>query len=110
MARTTQDTRPAGLAWAVLSAASFGLSGSLARGLMDAGWSSAAAVAVRIIVGAAVLTPAAVVVLRGRWRLLWSNLPVIIAFGLIAVAGCQLAYFNAVARLPVGVALLVEYT
>ena len=28
---------------------------------------------------------------------------------MIAVAGCQLAYFNAVARMPVGVALLIEY-
>jgi drug/metabolite transporter (DMT)-like permease len=31
------------------------------------------------------------------------------AFGLIAVAGCQLFYFNAIQRLPVGVALLLEY-
>ena len=31
----------AGLGLALLSASSFGLSGSLARGLMDAGWSSA---------------------------------------------------------------------
>jgi drug/metabolite transporter (DMT)-like permease len=30
-------------------------------------------------------------------------------FGLIGVAGCQLFYFNAVARLSVGVALLLEY-
>jgi len=45
-----------GLGLAVLSASSFGLSGSLARGLMDAGWSSAAAVVVRILLAAAGLT------------------------------------------------------
>jgi drug/metabolite transporter (DMT)-like permease len=33
----------------------------------------------------------------------------IVVFGLIAVAGCQLFYFNAVAHLSVGVALLLEY-
>src|SRR5438067_375801 len=31
------------------------------------------------------------------------------ASGLVAVAGCQLFYFNAIERMPVGVALLLEY-
>src|SRR5690348_18091713 len=58
-----------GLGFAVLSAASFGLSGALARGLMDAGWSAGAAVTVRILLAAVALVPPAVVVLRGRWGL-----------------------------------------
>jgi drug/metabolite transporter (DMT)-like permease len=99
-----------GLLWAIASASSFGLSGSLARGLMDAGWSSAAAVVVRLLVGAAVLVPLALHHLRGRWALLRRNLPLVTAYGLVAVAGCQLAYFNAVAHMQVGVALLIEYT
>jgi drug/metabolite transporter (DMT)-like permease len=33
-----------------------------------------------------------------------------VVYGLVAVAGCQLAYFNAVAHMQVGVALLIEYT
>ncbi|MFC5060297.1 DMT family transporter [Saccharothrix xinjiangensis] len=100
----------AGLGLALVSASSFGLSGPLGRGLMEAGWSSAAAVAVRVLLAAVVLLPVAVVQLRGRWRLLRDNAPVIAGYGLVAVAGCQLAYFNAVARMDVGVALLVEYT
>ena len=100
----------AGLAFALVSAVSFGLSGALARGLMDAGWSAASAVAVRVLVGALVLLPAAVVTLRGRWSLLRQHAGRITAFGLVAVAGCQLAYFNAVAHMQVGVALLIEYT
>jgi len=32
-----------------------------------------------------------------------------VAYGLIAVAGCQVCYFNAVQHLSVGVALLLEY-
>ena len=32
-----------------------------------------------------------------------------LAFGLIAVAGCQLCYFSAIERMPIGVALLLEY-
>ncbi|GAB2976361.1 EamA family transporter [Saccharothrix stipae] len=99
-----------GLGFALLSASSFGLSGPLARGLMNAGWSSAAAVAVRVLLAAAVLAPIAVVQLRGRRHLLRRTAPLITAYGLVAVAGCQLAFFNAVARMEVGVALLVEYT
>jgi drug/metabolite transporter (DMT)-like permease len=106
---THDSTRTAGLGFALASATSFGLSGSLARGLMDAGWSSAAAVSVRILLAAVVLAPLAVVQLRGRWDLLRRNLPLVGVYGLFAVAGCQLAFFNAVERMPVGVALLIEY-
>jgi len=99
-----------GLGFAVLSASSFGLSGSLARALMDAGWSAAAAVVVRILLAAVVLVPIAAIQLRGRWAVLRRNVPLVAAYGLVAVAGCQLAYFNAVAHMQVGVALLIEYT
>jgi len=99
-----------GLGLAVVSAAAFGLSGPLARGLLDAGWSAAAAVAVRVLLAALVLVPVAVRRLRGRWSVLRRHAGLVVAFGLLAVAGCQLAYFNAVAHMEVGVALLIEYT
>ena len=57
-----------------------------------------------------VLAGPAVVALRGRWYLLRANAGFLLAFGLVAVAGCQFAYFSAVDRLPVAVALLIEYT
>lgn len=101
---------PVGLAFALLSAASFGLSGALARGLLDTGWSAGAAVTVRIAVAALALFVPAVVVLRGRWHLLRVNAWLVVAYGLVAVAVCQLCYFYAVTHLQVGVALLIEYT
>lgn len=110
MRAVAADVRASGLLWAAASAASFGLSGSLARGLMDAGWSSAAAVVVRLLIGAVVLVPIAVVQLRGRWAALRRSLPLVTVYGVVAVAGCQLAFFNAVAHMQVGVALLIEYT
>ncbi len=111
MAISTRETRwTSRLGLAVLSASSFGLSGSLARGLMDSGWSAAAAVVCRILLAAAVLVPVAVAQLRGRWSLVPRNFAVIAVYGVVAVAGCQLAYFNAVAHMQVGVALLIEYT
>ncbi|SDM66003.1 EamA family transporter [Allokutzneria albata] len=110
MTTFTHDRRRAGWGFALLSAASFGLSGPLARGLMDAGWSSAAAVAVRVLLAAVVLAPIALAQLRGRWNVLRRNASLIAAYGMLAIAGCQLAYFNAVAHMEVGVALLIEYT
>lgn len=99
-----------GLGFALASAASFGLSESLAKVLMEAGWSSGAAVAVRVLIGALVLAVPAARALRGRWRLLRDNAGLVLAYGALAVAGCQLFYFNAVAHMEVGLALLIEYT
>jgi drug/metabolite transporter (DMT)-like permease len=93
----------------MLSAATFGTSGTFAASLIGAGWSPAAAVCARIAVAALILTVPALIQLRGRWAGLRRNAAGVAAYGLIAVAGCQLFYFNAVARMPVGVALLLEY-
>ncbi|MBA2309920.1 MAG: DMT family transporter [Pseudonocardiales bacterium] len=98
-----------GLVFALLSAATFAMSGPLASALIEAGWSPAAAVTARIGTAALVLTIPAVLVLRhARGALRHAAGPVLL-YGTVAVAGCQLAFFNAVAHLSVGVALLLEY-
>ncbi|MBO0816958.1 MAG: EamA family transporter, partial [Actinobacteria bacterium] len=99
----------AGLALAVLSAATFSTSGTFASALNGAGWSPGAAVLVRIGVAALILTVPAVIGLRGRWVLLRRNARGVAAYSLLAVAVPQVCFFNAVARIPVGVALLLEY-
>ena len=63
----------------------------------------------RISLAAVFLTIPAIVSLRGRWGLLRASARMIVAFGLVAIAACQVTYFNAVSRLSVGVALLLEY-
>jgi drug/metabolite transporter (DMT)-like permease len=99
----------AGLGVAIASAVTFSTSGALAKSLIDAGWSPAAAVAVRISIAALVLAAPAAVSMRGRWRTLRRQSGLVIAYGLVAVAGCQLFYFNAIQHLSVGVALMLEY-
>ncbi|MGN6252266.1 MAG: EamA family transporter [Marmoricola sp.] len=99
-----------GLGLAVLSAASFGLSGALARGLLDAGWSAGAAVAARVTIAAVVLAVPTLALLRGRWPLLRRSAGTVVVYGLVAVAGCQFAYFEAVGSMTIAVALLLEYT
>jgi drug/metabolite transporter (DMT)-like permease len=100
----------AGLLLALLSAASFALSGALARGLIDVGWSPGAVVLARIAIGALVVAPLAARALRGRWGSLRRNRRMILLYGAVPVAGTQFAYFSAVAAMDVAPALLIEYT
>lgn len=102
-------TQGSGLLLALLSAASFGTSGSFARSLAEVGWSPGAAVAARVSAAAALLALPAVVALRGRWRSLRASGRMIVLYGLIAVAGGQVCFFNAIEHLSVGVALLLEF-
>ena len=97
------------LAVALLSSAVFGLSGSFAKSLLDTGWTSTTAVAVRMGGAALVLLVPALITLHGRWHQVRDNWKTLLAFGFIGVAGCQFFYFNAVDRLSVGVALLLEF-
>ena len=99
----------AGLGFAVLSAASFGTSGTLASGLLQAHWTPALAVTLRITIGAVALLPAMLRALHRRWHLLRDNAVIIALYGALAVALPQTCYFFAVERLPVGPALLIEY-
>jgi drug/metabolite transporter (DMT)-like permease len=108
--REIADRRYAGgLALALTSATSFGLSGSLARSLLDLGWSPAAVVATRV--GGAFL----VLLIPCLFLLRRIGLPTgrqgarILAYGAVAIALAQLCYFSAVQYLSVGVALLLEY-
>lgn len=98
-----------GLVAAVLSALCFGTAGPFAKALLESGWSAGAVVLLRVAGASLVLLPAALWSLRGRWHLLRDHAPVVVAYGSVAVAGCQLGYFSAVRTLSVGVALLIEY-
>ncbi|GIG00916.1 EamA family transporter [Catellatospora citrea] len=105
----TQRSAGVGLGLALLSAATFGTSGTFARSLIEAGWSAEAAVAARVGAAALMLAVPTVLALRGKWHVLRRNLGSIGVFGLLAVVGAQVGFFNAVRYLPVGIALLLEY-
>lgn len=97
------------LLFAFASAATFGLSGSFAKSLFEAGWSPGAAVAVRIGGAAVVLLVPVIIILVKQWRQVKGSLLRIAIYGVVPIALCQLFYFNAVSHLSVGVALLLEY-
>jgi drug/metabolite transporter (DMT)-like permease len=104
-----QRSARAGFVLALLSAATFGTSGTFASALIEAGWSPGAAVTIRISIAALILAIPAIVMLRGKWNVVRRNLRMVTFYGLVAIAGCQVCYFIAVQHLSVGVALLLEY-
>ena len=106
----TVDHFRLGLLLAVGSAFAFGSSGPFAKSLMEAGWSPTAAVTARLAGGALLMVIFATIVKPGWVREALQHGKTVVAYGLIPIAGAQLCYFNAVAHLPVGVALLLEYT
>jgi drug/metabolite transporter (DMT)-like permease len=106
---TAATSGKAGLVLALISAASFSTAGSFARSLAGAGWSTGAAVTARVSVAAVVLAIPTILAMRGRWHVMWRNAGLLAIYGLVTVAGTQMFYFNAVAHLSVGVALLLEY-
>ena len=98
-----------GLVAALASAAAFATSGPFSKALLASGWTSGSVVLLRVGGAALILLGPALFVCRGRWHLVWAHRRTIAVFGLLAVAGCQVAYVNAVQHLSVGVALLLEY-
>ncbi|MGK5497272.1 EamA family transporter [Streptomyces sp. URMC 125] len=97
--------RSAGLTLALVSALAFGGSGPAAKPLITAGLEPLHVTWLRVAGAALVLLPIA-----WRHRGLLRRHPALLAgFGLLAVAGVQACYFAAISRIPVGVALLVEY-
>lgn len=106
---TTTRTARVGTTMALASAAAFGSSGPMAKALLDSGWTAGAVVLVRLGGAAVLLVIGAALVLRGRWRPRPAALRTIVLYGVVAMAGVQLAFFNAVRTLDVGVALMIEY-
>jgi drug/metabolite transporter (DMT)-like permease len=108
--RATVDHFRLGLMLAVGSALAFGSSGPFAKALMEAGWSPTAAVVARLAGGALVMAVFATIMKPGWVGEALRHAQTVVLYGAIPIAGAQLFYYNAVAHLSVGVALLLEYT
>lgn len=102
-------TRATGLTMAVASALAFSASGPFMKPLFEAGWSLGSGLLVRMGVAGLILSPALFLAIARQRGFLRRHGVLILAFGLTAVAGCQLLFFSAMQRMPVAVALLIQY-
>jgi len=105
----TPRMRTTGLVLGVASALAFSSSGPLVKPLLEAGWSLSAALLVRMGVAGLILSPALWRAMRRQPGFLRRHWKLIVGFGLMPVLGCQLFFFSAMQRMPVAVALLIQY-
>ncbi|MEV5708938.1 DMT family transporter [Actinoallomurus sp. NPDC052274] len=103
--------KASGLVFGIVSSVAFGTSGPFGKALINAGYSPLQASWTRIAGTTLVLVPIALL-LRGRaaGRAVRGRWPLLLLYGVMGVAGCQSLYFFAASRLPVGVAILLEFT
>jgi drug/metabolite transporter (DMT)-like permease len=109
MPGSTARMRTTGLFLGIVSALAFSSSGPFVKPLLEAGWSLGAALLMRMGIAGLVLSPALFLAIRRQRSFLRRNWRLIAGFGLMPVLGCQLFFFSAMQRMPVAVALLIQY-
>ena len=98
-----------GYFYALLAAFLFGANGSVSKVIIEAGFSAIQLTQIRVL-GAAVISGIVLLALdRRSFRLPPRQWPVIIILGVVGVGLLQATYAFAIALLPVGIALLLEY-
>ena len=98
-----------GIALGLAAGLAFGAGGAIVKPLLESGWSPGAAVLYRVTVAAVLLAVPGLIALRFDLRPLWRAKWTVLVYAVIAVAGVQLAFYTAIARIPVSTALLIEY-
>ena len=95
---------------AAVAAAMFAVNGSLARFLLDDGISAAHLSQLRATLSFALLAGGLALLDRGRLRIARADIPRMAWLGIAGLALVQLTYFLAIERLPISVALVVQFT
>ncbi|HSL64837.1 MAG TPA: DMT family transporter [Gaiellaceae bacterium] len=104
------DRRPAvGLAMVGAAAILFGLNGTVSKVVLESGLSSLQLTQARSIGAALGFALILAVTAPVRLRVGLRELPFLIVFGITGVAFVQWFYFLSIHRLPVGIALLIQY-
>lgn len=101
--------RGRGTAYVLLAALFFSTSGTLGKSVMSAGVTPQQVAAARIALAGVVLLAGVALVAPRKLRVRRAELPVLAGYGLLGVAGVQLLYFVAAGRIPVGIAILLEF-
>lgn len=94
----------------VLASVCFATSGPLVKPTMDAGLSPQQVASFRIATAAVLMLAFVAVTRPALLKVRRADLPLLIGYGLVGVAAVQLLYFAAVSRIPIGVAMLLEFT
>lgn len=98
-----------GYALAAGAASLWGVSGMLAKAIFQRGVAPSELAEVRIGLGFLMFATLVLLLRPREARVRARHLPYLIVFGVVGMLGVQLAYYEAVGRLPVALAVLIQY-
>ena len=101
---------PFGVLAVAIASVLFAVNGTVAKLAMQAGLSPTRLVELRSVGSAVVLVTVALLTIRRQMRLRANEIFVMAVLGIVGMALVQWFYLVAISRLPVGLALLIEYT
>lgn len=99
-----------GYSLAIAGAGLYALGGVIAKDAFAAGIAPSEMAQLRAIFSFLVLLPAVAVFGRKHLRVRRADLPMLALFGALGLAAVNGTYYEAIARLPLGVALAIQYT
>ncbi len=88
----------------------FALNGTISKSILLTGFDSARLSQLRVTVAFVILLVVVAITRPAALRIRKAEIPILLAYGVLGVAMTQYLYFVAIARLPVGIALLIEFT
>ncbi|HYU81939.1 MAG TPA: DMT family transporter [Candidatus Polarisedimenticolia bacterium] len=98
-----------GYTFALTAAAFFGIGGIIAKAAFNSGVEPSILAEWRVLFAFLVFISICAA-LRLDLRVRRADLPLFVVFGVVGLAGVSLIYYEAIKRIPVGVALVIEYT
>lgn len=108
--RAHAPSRVTGYVLYLTAALLFGVNGTVSKMVLQSVGDSARVSQLRVTAAFLMLLVFVAIRRRGSLRIPRPELPRLIAYGVFGVAMCQWLYFVAISRLPVAVALLIEFT
>jgi len=99
-----------GYALYLCAATLFALNGTISKSILLTGFDSARLSQLRVTIAFLILVAFIAITRPAALRLTRSEIPRLLAFGILGVAMTQYLYFVAIARMPVGITLLIEFT
>lgn len=99
-----------GYALYLVAATLFALNGTVSKTILESGTDSVHLSQLRVTTAFVILLAFVAITHPDRLRIRRSEIGVLLAYGILGIAMTQFLYFVAISRLPVGVALLIEFT
>ena len=94
----------------LVAALLFALNGVVAKTLLLSGMEASRLSQLRATLAFLILLGFVAITRRSALRLRRTEIPLLVAYGVLGIALTQFLYFAAIERLPIGVALLIEFT